>query len=324
MIRDRNSVPRNLAVVGLALIVVTAMHWLIPVHPGAVHMVHIVLRKFFVVPVLLAAVWFGLRGAVVTATITTAVYLPYVFLRWTGHTAENFNQAGEMLSVWGVALIAGWLVGREKSALQAKAEVHRGALTALVSALDAREHDTELHSWRVRAYAVRIAQRMKLPESERRVIEQAALLHDIGKIGVPDHILLKPGPLTETEWEVMRRHAEIGHRILSAVPSFEEVATVVLAHHEHYDGSGYPRGLQNIQIPQGARVFAVADAYDALTSSRPYRDAASIQDALRVIENERGKYFDPSVVDAFLRMTHSELTTIRASVTHSTAGLMES
>lgn len=323
MINERKSVSRHIAVVGLALIAVTALHWLTPVQPGAEHMVHIVLRKLFVVPVLLAAVWFGLGGAVVTATITTAVYLPYVFIRWTGHTAENFNQAGEMLSVWAVTLIAGWLVGREKSALHAKAEVHRGALTALVSALDAREHDTELHSWRVQAYALRIAEKMKLDPADCRVIEQAALLHDIGKIGVPDHILLKPGPLTEPEWEVMRRHAEIGHKILSAVPSLAEVATVVLAHHEHYDGSGYPRGLQNIQIPQGARVFAVADAYDAITSSRPYREAASVEEALRIIKSERGKYFDPLVVDAFLDMSHAQLASLRARVTHSTAGLME-
>ncbi len=324
MIFDRNRVSHHITVVGLALIVVTALHWLTPIQPGAEHMTHILLRKLFVVPVLLAAVWFGLGGAVVTATVTTAVYLPYVFIRWTGHTAENFNQAGEVLSVWAVALIAGWLVGREKAAIQAKAEVHRGALTALVSALDARERDTELHSWRVRAYAARLAEKLKLPAHECHVIKQASLLHDIGKIGVPDHILLKPGPLTETEWEVMRRHAEIGHRILSSVPSFEEVATVVLAHHEHYDGSGYPRGLHSNQIPYGARVFAVADAYDALTSTRPYREATSVKEALRVIKNDKGKYFDPSVVDAFLRMTHSELTTIRAMVTHSNAGLVES
>lgn len=318
---NRDSVFRHAAVVGLALLVVSAMHWLTPVQPGAEHLVHILLRKLFVVPVVLSAVWFGLRGAVITAVITTATYLPYVFLRWNDQAAENLNQAGEMLSVWGVALIAGWLVGREKAALLAKAEVHRGALTALVSALDAREHDTELHSWRVRAYALRIAERMKLAVADRRVIEQAALLHDIGKIGVPDHILLKPGPLTETEWGVMRRHPEIGHRILASVPSLEETSTVVLTHHEHYDGSGYPKGIKGDQIPLGARVFAVADAYDALTSSRPYRETANVEDALRIIKNERGKYFDPLVVDAFLDMAPAELAALRKAVTHTTAGL---
>jgi putative nucleotidyltransferase with HDIG domain len=313
---NRDSVPRHAAVVGLALLVVTAMHWLTPVQPGAEHLVHILFRKLFVVPVVLSAVWFGLRGAIITAVITTATYLPYVFMRWNDQAAENMNQAGEMISVWGVALIAGWLVGREKAALLAKAEVHRGALTALVSALDAREHDTELHSWRVRAYAMCIAERMKLSQADRRVIEQAALLHDVGKIGVPDHILLKPGPLTEAEWKIMRQHPEIGHRILASVPSLKEISTVVLTHHEHYDGSGYPRGITGDQIPLGARVFAVADAYDALTSSRPYRKATSIEDARGIINRDRGKYFDPRVVDTFLKVTPAELKALRSVAAH--------
>jgi putative nucleotidyltransferase with HDIG domain len=319
---NHDSVPRHAAVVGIALLIVTVLHWLIPVQPGAEHLVHIFLRKLFVVPVVLSAVWFGLRGSIITAILTTATYLPYVFLRWNDQAAENLNQAGEMISVWGVALIAGWLVGREKAALLAKAQVHRGALMALVSALDAREHDTELHSWRVRTYALRIAERMKLPKADRRVIEQAALLHDIGKIGIPDHILLKPGPLSETEWAVMRRHPEIGHKILAAVPSLEEISNVVLTHHEHYDGSGYPKGIRGEEIPLGARVFAVADAYDALTSSRPYREATSIQEALRIIRRDRGKYFDPKVVDTFLQMTPAELMALRSVVVHTTDGLV--
>jgi len=321
MTYNRDSVSRHATVVGLTLLLVSVLHWLTPVQPGAEHLVHILLRKLFVVPVVLGAVWFGLRGAVITASITTAIYLPYVYLRWTGHAAENLNQAGEMLSVWGVALIAGWLVGRERAALLAKTEVHRGALMALVSALDAREHDTELHSWRVRTYALRIAERMKLPHADRRVVEQAALLHDIGKIGVPDNILLKPGPLTETEWGVMRRHPEIGHQILASVPSLEKISTIVLTHHEHYDGSGYPKGIKGDQIPLGARVFAVADAYDALTSSRPYREATSIEDAMRIIKRDRGKYFDPRVVDAFLEITPAELAALRSVVAHTADGL---
>ena len=130
----------------------------------------------------------------------------------------------------------------------------------------------------------------------------AGLVHDVGKIGVPDHVLLKPGPLTDDERAIMQQHAEMGHAILNATNHLRGVADLVHAHHERFDGAGYPRGLAGNGIPLGARIFAVADVFDALTSDRPYRQAMPESDALELIVAESGSHFDPRVVAAFVAL----------------------
>ena len=292
----------RLAIICLLLLTVGLAHWLTPIELPVFHGVHVAMRKIFILPVVLGAVWFNLRGALVTACIASAVYVPHVVMQWSGYPAENINQAGELATIWTVALLSGWLVGREKSVLKQLLNSHRGAVHALVAALDAREHDTELHSLRVQAYALRLGRELSLPESQLEVLAQGALLHDIGKIGVPDHILLKPGPLNEQDWQAMRQHPEIGQRMLASVPFLEEAIEIVAAHHEHYDGSGYPRGLRGDEIPLTARVFAVADAFDAITTDRPYKAPLTVEEAQRRIEQDRGSHFDPMVVDSFLKV----------------------
>src|SRR5205814_1731753 len=140
--------------------------------------------------------------------------------------------------------------------------------------LDAREHETSDHSQRVVRYTVAIARRMSIPEDQIEHIGRGALLHDIGKIGVPDSILLKPGPLTNAEWTEMRKHPEVGYRILESIDFLRPAAEIVLAHQERWDGNGYPRGLTGESLPLGARIFMIADTLDAMTSDRPYRRAA--------------------------------------------------
>jgi putative nucleotidyltransferase with HDIG domain len=175
-------------------------------------------------------------------------------------------------------------------------------LAALVSALDARDRETEGHSTRVGIIASRLGHYMGLSAAETKALERGGLLHDIGKIGVSDAILLKPGPLTEEEWQAMRQHPEIGARIVSNVPFLSEIMPIIRHHHEHWDGSGYPLGLAGRQIPLLARIFAVADAFDALISDRPYRKSTSEKYAIKYLQEQAGTFFDPQIVAAFIDM----------------------
>ena len=153
---------------------------------------------------------------------------------------------------------------------------------------------------RVRDLAIVIGRAMNLSAEDMNTLAQGALLHDIGKIAVPDAILLKPGALTDEEWKIMKTHPEVGYNILKISPNLGDVADLVHSHQERYDGSGYPRGLKDGRIPLGARVFAVADAYDAMRSHRPYRRALSADRAVAEIRNGSGIQFDPDVVKAFI------------------------
>ncbi len=180
-------------------------------------------------------------------------------------------------------------------------------LWALVAALDAREHELNNHSQRVVRYSLAIARRLGLPDSALPDIGRGALLHDIGKIGITDAILLKPGKLTEEEWVVMRTHPQIGYDILKAIPFLGTPAEVVLAHQERFDGKGYPRGLAGEAVPLGARIFAIADTFDAITSDRPYRKKQSAEAAQAEMRRCSGTQFDPKCVDAFLTITIPEL-----------------
>jgi putative nucleotidyltransferase with HDIG domain len=181
-------------------------------------------------------------------------------------------------------------------------QTYDGTLEALVSALDARDRETKGHSLRVARYMMEIAFRLGVePGTDDWVnMQRGGLLHDIGKIGVSDTILHKPGPLTEEEWVDMRRHPQIGHDMIRDIGFLSGAAVIVLAHHERYDGKGYPRGLKADEIPLGARIFVVADTFDAMTSDRPYRAALSCEAARDEIIRCSGTQFDPQCVQAFL------------------------
>ncbi|MEW6330263.1 MAG: HD domain-containing phosphohydrolase [Pseudomonadota bacterium] len=169
----------------------------------------------------------------------------------------------------------------------------------LMAALDVREHETGLHSTRVACHTLVLARRFTDDARQLQQIYRGALLHDIGKIGIPDAILLKQGSLTDDEWAVMRTHPEKGHAILQPVPLLREAAEIVLAHEERYDGTGYPRGLRGEAIPWGARLFAVIDTLDAITTDRPYRQAQSFDAARAEILRAAGAQFDPQACLAF-------------------------
>ena len=176
-------------------------------------------------------------------------------------------------------------------------------LEALGDALDLKDTETEGHSRRVTAYTIALARAMHLPLHEIRTIARGAFLHDVGKMAIPDAILLKPGRLTTEEQSTMREHCTRGYRMLAKIPYLRDAAEIVYSHQEHFDGTGYPRGLRGDQIPLGARIFAVADALDAITSDRPYRRASSFATARKEIQKCNGTQFDPQVIDCYLGMS---------------------
>jgi len=192
------------------------------------------------------------------------------------------------------------------SALHDLKDQHKSTLEVLIKALDARGHETQCHSQRVQAYTLRLAQEFDFDTLQLMDLARGALLHDIGKIGVPDGILLKPGKLTPDEWSEIRKHPTIGYEILKGVKFLDRVAWMVLCHHEKYDGTGYPQNLKGDEIPLEARIFAVLDAYDAITSTRPYREAMSPEVARTAIVGNAGTQFDPKVVEEFLKVSQSE------------------
>jgi putative nucleotidyltransferase with HDIG domain len=172
-------------------------------------------------------------------------------------------------------------------------------LEALGDALDLKDAETEGHSKRVTGFTIAIARAMDLPHDKVRVIARGAFLHDVGKMAIPDAILRKPGRLSPEEQEIMKQHPLLGYQILKKIPFLHEAADIVYSHQERFDGSGYPRGLKGDQIPLGARIFAVADTFDAVTSDRPYRAAQSMPSGRREIERQSGKQFDPEIVKVF-------------------------
>ncbi|MBN2528270.1 MAG: HD domain-containing protein [Deltaproteobacteria bacterium] len=194
-------------------------------------------------------------------------------------------------------------------------------LLGMVNALDLRDTETHWHSRRVALFARRLAEELSLDEAQILEVERGSLLHDVGKIGVSDTILLKPGKLTPEEWVEMRRHAEYGYQILKNVEFLHEAKDLVGQHHERWDGGGYPRGLKEKEIYIGARIFAVIDTYDAMTSDRPYRKALSHAIACEEIRNMSGSQFDPDVVAAWERIPESDLIRLREQTFTRDSGL---
>ena len=188
-------------------------------------------------------------------------------------------------------------------------------LEALGDALDLKDSETEGHSKRVTAYTIALARAMGISPAEIKVIARGAFLHDIGKMAIPDEILRKPGKLSLEEQEIMREHCSRGYHMLRKIPFLSGAAEIVFSHQEHYDGSGYPSGLSGSQIPIGARIFAVADTLDAITSDRPYRKARGFDVAREEILRCSGTQFDPGVVEVFIKIPNELWHELRSEIT---------
>jgi diguanylate cyclase (GGDEF)-like protein/putative nucleotidyltransferase with HDIG domain len=217
--------------------------------------------------------------------------------------------AGLALVVWGV-LYLGLHAYRlfsarfkaERRRAEQLAELHLATIEVLARAIDAKDGTAENHIHRVELYAAGMARELGMSDAEVQAVRTAALLHDIGKLAVPEHILTKPGPLTAEEFQKVRAHPQVGADIIAAVPFPYPVATLIQNHHERWDGRGYPRGLKGEEIPLGARILFLVDYFDALTSNRPYHEAMTVEAAVALIEQDAGKALDPEAVEAFIRI----------------------
>jgi putative nucleotidyltransferase with HDIG domain len=189
-----------------------------------------------------------------------------------------------------------------KQALRDLERSYDVTLEALGDALDLKDAETEGHSKRVTAFTIALARAMGLGDDHIRIIARGAFLHDIGKMAIPDSVLRKPGPLNAKETQLMREHCHRGYQMVCKIPFLVDAAEIVYSHQERYDGTGYPRGLKGEQIPLGARIFAIADTLDAITSDRPYRAAQSFQAAQEEIVRWSGRQFDPEIVKLFVSM----------------------
>jgi putative nucleotidyltransferase with HDIG domain len=199
-------------------------------------------------------------------------------------------------------------------------DLYADTLEGMVLALDLREQETCYHSYRVTEYALNLSRCLELSNEQLSIIVKGALLHDIGKIGIPDSILLKNEKLTTNEWEIMKTHPELGYNILKKINFLEESAKIVLTHHERYDGKGYPNGISGSEIPIGSRIFSIVDALDAMTSDRIYRKAVGFEEAKQRIIDSSKTQFDPEVIESFGQIPATDWAGLRNRI--ETSGIM--
>ena len=292
----------------MTLFFVMLLHWATPVGPHPWHWLHLVAQKLLFVPLLMAAAWFNLRRTLLMTALVSVLFGFHIAVHWRGYPMIQADQLAELVNFW-IAAPAAWLFFEEERLSAGRLRrAHVETLMALVSSLELRERYTGGHSRRVAAYSLLLAERMGLhDESFLRTLEAGALLHDVGKIGVPDAVLLKTGALNDEEWKAMQRHPETGAELARGADNLEAAAPVIAAHHERFDGTGYPAGLVGAAIPIGARIVAVADVYDALTTARPYKRAFSHAEAESNLCAQSGTVLDPKAVSAFGQIPFSKL-----------------
>jgi diguanylate cyclase (GGDEF)-like protein/putative nucleotidyltransferase with HDIG domain len=299
-----------------------------------------------------ATMYFVFNTALIAIAISLSTHQPFVQI-WN----ENFlwsapsyfvGAGAAALATWALSASGFWLapltaaplyltyrtykvyLGRiedERRHVQQVSDLHLATIEALALAIDAKDQTAQNHIRRVQVYAAGLARALGMAENEIQGVKTAALLHDIGKLAVPEHILSKPGPLTQEEFQKIRIHPQIGAEIIGAVPFPYPVAPLILSHHERWDGKGYPAGLKGDEIPLGARILSIVDYFDALTSDRPYHKAMSEDAALALLQQEASKALDPTVVEMFVKIlpqlrveaeNHEKQTVRKLSLTETT------
>jgi len=233
-----------------------------------------------------------------------ATYFPFVFIHWKNQTLPaNLEEIYEIIIFIVVGGITGYLSDKERERRKEVQEAYHDTIIRLAIAAEYRDETTGTHLHRMSRYAEVIARNLGLSPKQVEMIKLASPMHDIGKIGIHDNILLSDDKLAKDQFDVMKNHTEIGHQILkdSHSPLLKAAETIAWTHHERYDGSGYPRKLRGKKIPLEGRISAVADAFDALTTSRPYKPAYTLPESIKLMGKEVGSHFDPRVFEAFLK-----------------------
>lgn len=261
--------------------------------------VHDLFRRFYFVPIIFSAYSFGLRGGVLSAVAISLLYLPFVLFRLTD-SAMRFDHYLEIALYLAMGTITGLLSSRQKQAFQRLENLTLGVIQSLISIIEARDVYTRGHSVRVMKIAGRLGQKMGLSPADLRTLKIGALLHDVGKVGIDLPILNKPSQLAGAEMDVVRKHPEWGVHFLESIEELRPVLPAVLHHHERFDGTGYPGGLKQDQIPLHARIVMVADIFDAMTTNRPYRKALALEEVTDEIGTLAGSALDPEIVQILL------------------------
>lgn len=308
----------KVAALAAMILAVSAGHFAVSVGTHQLHVIHVVFRGLYVICIFAGALWFGRRGGLLAALAVSLAYAGHIALSWRGEVMENTNQVAMIGVYFLVGGVAGVLVDRaereRRRHLEAEERAGREALVrgiaSLAHALRLRDQYTEQHSERVSRLAVEIGKRRGLSGESLDRLRLAGLMHDVGKIGVRDDILFKPEELTLEERERIERHPLFAADILRPIRGAEEIAEIVLSHHECPDGSGYPRGLTGDQIPLEARILRVADVFSALTDSRSYKPALHRDDVIERMRAAAGTKLDPESVAALEEL-------LRAHVAHS-------
>lgn len=277
--------------------------------------IHSHILPVFVAPAVFMAAAYGFRSGAIIALMTAATAtLPLFVQGWDTYYARTLIvlTVGTMLCAYIPARVRRALLAESENRQRQQEESYVATIGALAAALDAKDRYTEEHSRETAAFAVSVGKRLGLSAEQRRLLEYGALLHDIGKIGIPSYILHKPGSLTPEEFTVMKEHPVIGERILASVPFLAPLGPIVRAEHERWDGAGYPDGLKGEEIPIEARIIHACDSFHAMASNRSYRPALSPQAILTEFEEGSGKQFDPRVVEVLLRVIEEEKPKVTA------------
>ncbi len=298
----------------LAVLSLTAAHFAVGRLTHRQHVVHVILGETYLVPIIASAVWFGLGGSAATSVVISLAYYGHIRFSWPGQPMENANQLA-MIGVYLVlGIVSGILVDMQERERSRRQEAERRkqregiiqGIAGLCNALGFRDEHTREHSESVARLAVEIGKRRGLRSDRLDLLRLAGLLHDIGKIGVRDDVLFKPDELTVDERAAMERHPVVAAQILKPIRGTEEIAEIVLAHHECPDGSGYPFGLTSEQIPVEAHILRVADVFSSLTEKRPYKSALDLDEAMEVINKMTGPQLDPESVQALQQVVNEQ------------------
>ena len=286
----------RLILLTLSVVILAVAHLAVGRTTHQLHVIHVILQGLYVVPIIAAALWFGLRGSIITTAGISISYSGYVWLFWRNRPMENVNQLAMIVVYWILGIVAGGLVNAEEGEktrrLYAEREAIIEGIAGLSNALGFRDLNTREHSERVSRLAVEIGRRYGLPQKKLDVLRLAGLVHDVGKIGIRDDVLLKPDELSSEEWTVIRQHPAIAAEIIRPIRGAEEIAQIVLAHHECPDGSGYPKGSRGDQIPVEARILRVADVFSSLAEKRPYKPAVEPKKVMEIINEMAGTKLD--------------------------------